>query len=66
MESCMHISDRESSMPAKQFQFHADARQSILRGAGVLADAVRVTLGPKSKCVLIERNTAGRWFATTA
>jgi len=42
-------------MPAKQFQFRAEARQSILRGAGVLADAVRVTLGPKSKCVLIEK-----------
>jgi len=42
-------------MPAKQFQFRADARQSVLRGANVLADAVRVTLGPKSKCVLIEK-----------
>lgn len=42
-------------MSAKQFQFRADARQSILRGANVLADAVRVTLGPKSKCVLIEK-----------
>jgi chaperonin GroEL len=42
-------------MAAKQFQFHTDARQSILRGASVLADAVRVTLGPKSKCVLIEK-----------
>lgn len=42
-------------MPAKQFRFHADARQSILRGAMVLADAVRVTLGPKSKYVLIEK-----------
>ncbi len=42
-------------MAAKQFQFHADARQGILRGANVLADAVRVTLGPKSKCVLIEK-----------
>jgi chaperonin GroEL len=45
----------ETYMAAKQFQFHADARQSILRGAGILADAVRVTLGPKSKCVLIEK-----------
>jgi chaperonin GroEL len=43
------------AMPTKQFLFHADARQSILRGAGVLADAVRITLGPKSKCVLIEK-----------
>jgi len=42
-------------MPAKQFQFHGDARESILRGASVLADAARVTLGPKSKCVLIEK-----------
>ena len=42
-------------MPAKQFQFRAEARQSILRGANIFADAVRVTLGPKSKCVLIEK-----------
>ena len=42
-------------MPAKQLQFRTEARQSILRGASILADAVRVTLGPKSKCVLIER-----------
>jgi chaperonin GroEL len=42
-------------MAAKQLQFHTDARQSILRGASILADAVRVTLGPKSKCVLIEK-----------
>ena len=42
-------------MAAKQFQFRAEARQKILRGASILADAVRVTLGPKSKCVLIEK-----------
>ena len=42
-------------MPSKQFHFHTEARESILRGAAVLADAVRVTLGPKSKCVLIEK-----------
>jgi chaperonin GroEL len=42
-------------MPAKQFRFHGEARQSVLHGATVLADAVRVTLGPKSKCVLIEK-----------
>lgn len=42
-------------MPAKRFRLHADARQSILRGASVLIDAVLVTLGPKSKCVLIEK-----------
>jgi chaperonin GroEL len=42
-------------MPAKEFHFRADAREKVLRGASILADAVRVTLGPKSKCVLIER-----------
>ena len=55
---------KEWSMPAKQFQFHANAGQSILRGARVLADAVRVTLGPKSKCVLIERKFGDRLSAT--
>ncbi len=42
-------------MPAKQFKFHTDARQTILAGATTLADVLRVTLGPKSKCVLIEK-----------
>ncbi|HWO00838.1 MAG TPA: chaperonin GroEL [Blastocatellia bacterium] len=42
-------------MAHKQFCFRAAARERILRGASVLADAVRVTLGPKSKCVLIEK-----------
>ena len=40
-------------MPYKQIFFRSDAREKILRGAAALADAVRVTLGPKSKCVLI-------------
>lgn len=42
-------------MAHKQILFRSDARQKILRGASILADAVRVTLGPKSKCVLIEK-----------
>jgi chaperonin GroEL len=42
-------------MPHKQLFFRSEAREKILRGATALADAVRVTLGPKSKCVLIER-----------
>ncbi|HEY7305238.1 MAG TPA: chaperonin GroEL [Bryobacteraceae bacterium] len=43
-------------MPAKQVLFRSDAREVILRGASALADAVRVTLGPKSKCVLIDKS----------
>jgi chaperonin GroEL len=42
-------------MPYKQVLFRSEAREKILRGATTLADAVRVTLGPKSKCVLIQR-----------
>jgi chaperonin GroEL len=43
------------SMAFKQVLFHSAAREKILRGASQLADAVRVTLGPRSKSVLIER-----------
>ena len=39
-------------MPYKQLFFRAEAGEKILRGAAALADAVRVTLGPQSKCVL--------------
>ena len=42
-------------MTAKHLLFESEAREKILRGAAALADAVRVTLGPKSKCVLIGR-----------
>ena len=42
-------------MTSKQFLFRSEAREKILHGATALADAVRVTLGPKSKCVLIEK-----------
>jgi chaperonin GroEL len=42
-------------MSHKQLVTRSAAREKILRGATALADAVRVTLGPKSKCVLIEK-----------
>jgi chaperonin GroEL len=43
-------------MPHKQVLFHSAAREKVLRGATLLADAVRVTLGPKSKSVLIQKS----------
>ena len=49
--------DHMTTMTARQLRFRSDAREKVLRGASILTDAVRVTLGPKSKCVLIER----RW-----
>jgi len=42
-------------MSAKHLLVRAAAREKILAGATALADAVRMTLGPKSKCVLVER-----------
>jgi len=42
-------------MPTTQLLFRSDAREKVLRGASALADAVRITLGPKSKSVLVER-----------
>ncbi|WP_119422279.1 chaperonin GroEL [Desertibaculum subflavum] len=43
-------------MPHKQVLFRSAAREKILRGATQLADAIRVTLGPKSKSVLIQKS----------
>jgi chaperonin GroEL len=42
-------------MAHKQILFRAAAREKILRGATQLAEAVRITLGPKSKSVLIQK-----------
>src|SRR5579859_4752238 len=44
-----------TAMSAKRLLFRSAAREKILSGATALADAVRITLGPKSKCVLIEK-----------
>ncbi len=53
-------------MAHKQVLFRSAAREKILRGATLLCDAVRVTLGPKSKSVLIQKNWGRPSFATTA
>ena len=42
-------------MAYKQLLFGSAAREKILRGATQLANAVRITLGPKSKSVLIQK-----------
>src|ERR1700756_1612607 len=43
-------------MTAKSIKFGADARESLLRGVDLLADAVKVTLGPKGRNVLIDKS----------
>lgn len=40
-------------MAAKEMKFHEDARHAMLRGVNVLANAVRVTLGPKGRNVVL-------------
>ena len=42
-------------MAHKHLLYRSEAREKVLRGATAIADAVRVTLGPRSKCVLIEK-----------
>ncbi len=42
-------------MSAKEVKFHDAARHRIVAGANVLADAVKVTLGPKGRNVVLER-----------
>lgn len=43
-------------MAAKQVHFSTDARDKMLRGVNVLANAVKVTLGPKGRNVVIEKS----------
>ncbi len=48
-------------MAAKIVKFSEDARQKVMRGVSILADAVTVTLGPKGRNVLLEKS----WGAPT-
>jgi chaperonin GroEL len=43
-------------MAAKEVRFHGDARERMLRGVDILANAVRVTLGPKGRNVVLDKS----------
>ena len=43
-------------MAAKDVRFSTDARDRLLRGVEILANAVKVTLGPKGRNVVIEKS----------
>ncbi|HEY0902144.1 MAG TPA: chaperonin GroEL, partial [Micavibrio sp.] len=43
-------------MAAKDVKFRGEAREKMLRGVNTLADAVKVTLGPKGRLVVLERS----------
>ncbi|HYA01666.1 MAG TPA: chaperonin GroEL, partial [Syntrophobacteria bacterium] len=43
-------------MAAKEIKYYGEAREKIMRGVNVLADAVKVTLGPKGRNVVLEKS----------
>jgi chaperonin GroEL len=43
-------------MAAKEIKYYGEAREKIMRGVNVLADAVKVTLGPKGRNVILEKS----------
>ena len=43
-------------MAAKDVKFDTDARDRMLRGVNILADAVKVTLGPKGRNVILDKS----------
>ncbi len=43
-------------MAAKDVKFSADAREKMVRGVDILANAVKVTLGPKGRNVILEKS----------
>ena len=47
-------------MAAKDVKFGRDARERILTGVNTLADAVKVTLGPKGRNVVLDKSFAHR------
>src|SRR5713101_2202928 len=47
---------REEHMAAKDVRFSTDARDRLLRGVDILANAVKVTLGPKGRNVLLNKS----------
>src|SRR5438105_9226045 len=48
-------------MSAKDVRFHEDARTRLVHGLNILSDAVKITLGPKGRNVVLERS----WGAPT-
>jgi chaperonin GroEL len=46
-------------MPAKELRFGDDARQHMARGASILARAVKATLGPRGRNVVMQKPYGG-------
>jgi len=50
-------------MPAKELRFGDEARQCMMRGANILAQAVKATLGPRGRNVVMQRSFSGPAWA---
>ena len=50
---------------AKRIVFNEEARKSLLKGIDAVADAVKVTLGPKGRNVILEKNMVHHKSLTT-
>jgi len=53
-------------MPAKEVKFGDSARHRMVEGVNILADAVKVTLGPKGRNVVLERSFGAPTVPRTA
>src|SRR5690349_15697168 len=51
-----HTNKRNTTMAAKEVRFGGDARTRLIRGVDILADSVKVTLGPKGRNVLLDKS----------
>ena len=52
----LQIHRRNNTMAAKDVRFSTDARDKMLRGVDILANAVKVTLGPKGRNVVLDKS----------
>ena len=50
----------------KQLKFDEEARSSLLKGVTIMAEAVKATLGPKGRNVVMTRSSAARRSRKTA
>src|SRR5581483_9712812 len=50
------LDSQETAMAAKDVKFHDSARARIVSGVNILADAVKITLGPRGRNVVLERS----------
>ncbi len=55
-EGRLSVRREQRTMAAKEVKFHSEAREKMLRGVDILANAVKVTLGPKGRNVVIDKS----------